>query len=129
MREFMTQFIFRIFFLFILVFMAGCQTNQSIVNNIDEREANEIVVFLASKGIAAQKIQAPTSSVGGGTATAELYSISVSADQSTEAMSLLNRNGLPRPQGTNLLQLFAKSGLMSSEREETIRYQAGQREE
>ncbi|MES2272921.1 MAG: type III secretion inner membrane ring lipoprotein SctJ [Chlamydiota bacterium] len=124
----MTQFIFRILSLFILAFVAGCQSNQSIVNSIDEREANEIVVFLASKGIAAQKVQAPSSAIGG-TSTIELYSISVSADQATEAMSLLNRNGLPRPQGTTLLQLFAKSGLMSSDREETIRYQSGQREE
>ena len=40
-------------------------------------------------------------------------------------MALLNRFGLPRKQGTDLLTLFAKSGLMSSDREETIRYQAG----
>lgn len=119
----------KVFFkLCFLVLLAGCAGNQSIVNNVDEREANEIVVFLASKGIAAQKVAAPTSAVGGGTAP-DLYSISVAQNQSTDAMALLNRYGLPRIQGTNLLTLFAKSGLISSDREETIRYQAGLAEE
>lgn len=108
---------------FILI---GCEGNQSIVNRVDEREANEIVVFLASKGIEAQKVEAiaegAAAAAGGAT---NMYDIVVSYDNTTEAMSLLNRNGLPRRQGTNLLELFAKSGLMSSEREETIRYQAG----
>ncbi len=116
------------FKLCLLVLLAGCAGNQSIVNNVDEREANEIVVFLASKGIAAQKVAAPTSAVGGGN-TPDLYSITVADNQSTEAMALLNRYGLPRIQGTNLLALFAKSGLIQSDREETIRYQAGLAEE
>lgn len=115
-----------VLFLFFLL-LVGCAGNQSIVNSVDEREANEIVVFLASKGIVAQKVAAPTSAVGG--ATAELYSINVDSDQATAAMALLNRYGLPRRQGTNLLSLFAKSGLISSDREETIRYQAGLAEE
>jgi type III secretion protein J len=40
-------------------------------------------------------------------------------------MAILNQNGLPRKKGTTLLDLFAKAGLMSSDKEETIRYQAG----
>ena len=106
---------------FILVSCAG---NQSIVNNVEERDANEIIVFLASKGIPAQKVAA-AAGIGGGSATTTMFNISVDAQQTTAAMSLLNRAGLPRRQGTNLLTLFAKSGLMSSDREETIRYQAG----
>ncbi len=115
-------------FLLTLLLLAACGGNQSIVNNVDEREANEIVVFLASKGIAAQKVVAPTNA-GAGSAPVDLYGISVDDAQATEAMALLNRVGLPRRQGTTLLTLFAKSGLMSSDREETIRYQAGLAEE
>ena len=44
-------------------------------------------------------------------------------------MAFLNQQGLPRQKGTTLLQLFAKTGLMSSDREENIRYQAGIEEE
>lgn len=117
-----------IFAFFVLLFFASCTTDQSIVNNVDERDANEIVVFLASKGIAAMKIEAPPSGAGGGT-TIMMFNISVPSDQSTQAMALLNRYGLPRRQGTNLLTLFAGGGLVSSDREETIRYQAGLAEE
>jgi type III secretion protein J len=124
----MMKCISRFFVLGLVLFLAGCEGNQSIVNNVDEREANEIVVYLASKGIAAQKLQAASSEVGGGSGAVQ-YNISVDEERSTEAISLLNRIGLPRVQGTTLLQLFAKSGLMSSDREETVRYQAGLAEE
>lgn len=115
-------------FLLSLVLLASCENNQSIVNNVEEREANEIVVYLASKGISAQKMQASSGEVGG-TGPSNMYNINVDADRATDAMSMLARVGLPRMQGTTLLDLFAKSGLMSSDREETIRYQAGQAEE
>lgn len=107
-----------------LLLLAACGGHQTIVNSVDEREANEIVVFLASRGIAAQKLSAPAPTTGGGAAIS-MFNIGVSSDQATEAMALLNRFGLPRRQGTDLLTLFAKGGLMSSDREETIRYQAG----
>lgn len=116
-----------LFCLFSLLLLTGCGGNEPIVNNIEEREANEIVVYLASKGIAAQKVQA--AGAEGGAGGPIQYNISVDSTQATESMALLNRVGLPRQQGTNLLTLFAKSGLMSSDREETIRYQAGLAEE
>jgi type III secretion protein J len=112
------------FFFFLALFLCSCESNKIIVNNLDEREANEIIVFLASKGIEAEKIQMSSTAPGGGTETIK-YSLAVKPSQSTEAMALLNQNGLPRIKGTNLLDLFAKAGLMSTEKEETIRYQAG----
>ncbi len=115
-------------FIFLLL-LAACTGDQSIVSNVDEREANEIVVFLASKGIAAQKIEAAATGAAAAGAPSNLFNISVSETQSTQAMALLNRYGLPRRQGTNLLTLFAGGGLVASDREETIRYQAGLAEE
>jgi type III secretion protein J len=111
-----------------ILFLASCESNQTIVNNISEREANEIVVYLASKGIVAQKVVAPSTGVGGAATTSQ-YMITVAADRTTDAMAILNKVGLPRRQGTTLLDLFAKSGLMSSTLEETVRYQAGLAEE
>ncbi len=112
-------------FLFaVLLLLTSCETNLIIVNDIQEREANEIIVFLASKNINAQKISSPSGNPGMGDNVA-LYSIAVEEGKSTEAMAILNQNGLPRIQGTDLLTLFAKQGLMSSATEETIRYQAG----
>ncbi len=111
-----------------LLILTSCESNQSIVTNIDEKEANEIVVYLASKGIAAQKVQVAVSELAAASASTQ-YNIMVESNRSVDAMSILNKVGLPRRMGTNLLELFAKSGLMSSEREETIRYQAGLAEE
>lgn len=114
-------------FFLLLALLTSCDSNQMIVNGIDERDANEIIVFLSSKGIDAQKVAAPSSGVG--TGPSNQYSITVSSKMAVDAMAALNRVGLPRKAGTTLLQLFAKSGLMSSTMEETIRYQAGLAEE
>jgi len=103
--------------------LSGCETPSAIVNNIDEREANEIIVFLASKGIDATKQEATSSGVG--TTDTNMWNIAVTSDQATEAMALLNANGLPRKMGMSLLDLFDASGMMTSDKEETIRYQAG----
>lgn len=109
----------------LLLVLAGCENNRVIVNGVEEREANEIVVFLASRGIAAEKIAAKSSGGVGGDSGPSMWNIAVPEGTMTDAMAILNQNGLPRKKGTNLLELFAKQGLMTSEKEETIRYQAG----
>jgi type III secretion protein J len=115
-----------ILFLFSLVFLASCEKHITIVSDIPEREANEIIVFLASKGITANKTAAATSGAAvGGPSEGVMYNIIVDEKKEVESMAVLNRNGLPRKKAPTLLELFAKSGLISSEREENIRFQAG----
>jgi type III secretion protein J len=109
----------------LILLLAGCDTNRVIVNNVDEREANEIIVFLASKGITVQKVAAPSAVGVAAQAGPPKYSLAVSEKDMNDAMAILNQNGLPRKQGTNLLELFAKQGLMTTDKEESIRYQAG----
>lgn len=113
----------RSFFLLICIFLAGCEGRTNIVNNVPEREANEIVVLLVSKGIQAQKILAPTTAVGG-TAT-EAWNINVPSNQITDALAVLNQVGLPRTKGTTLLDLFGSQGLVPSDLQDRIRYQEG----
>lgn len=108
-----------------LLLLTGCESNMVIVSDVDEREANEIVVFLASKGISAQKVAAVSAAPAAAATEGAKFNISVESGKSTDAMAILNQNGLPRKKGTTLLDLFAKAGLMSSDKEETIRYQAG----
>lgn len=120
--------IFLIFSLFCIALLTSCASNQSIVNNVDEGEANEILVFLAANGIEAEKMKASGTAVGAAAAgggPSGKWNIYVPEKDATKAMALLNKNGLPRKKGTNLLELFAKQGLMSSDKEETIRFQAG----
>jgi type III secretion protein J len=112
------------FFWFCALLLTSCTSTKVIVNGLEEREANEILVFLSSKNIPAVKIQGQAEG-GGGAGKVVLWDISVDADQAAEAMSLLNMYGLPRKKGQSLLGIFSKGGLVPSELEEKIKYQSG----
>lgn len=113
---------------FALMSLTSCEGQKVIVNDIEEKEANEIIVFLASKNIQADKIMAEAAP-GGGQSKALLYQIVVQESDYIKAISILNREGLPRKRGATLLTLFSKPGLVPSEQEEKIRYRAGKEEE
>lgn len=102
----------------------GCQSRTTIANNVSERDANEIVVLLNSKGIEAVKSPVPVSAIGG-TSGQQMWDINVPASQITEALSILNHAGLPRVKGTSLLDLFGTQGLVPSDLQDRIRYQEG----
>lgn len=107
----------------IIPLLTSCDRRKTIVNGLDEKEANEIVVFLSTKGVDAIKVQSAEG--GGGGQKAVLWDISVSANQATNALSILNQHGLPRRRGQSLLGIFSEVGLVPSEMQEKIRYQAG----
>lgn len=111
------------FFCLCLALFTGCESRRTIVNGLDEKDANEIIVFLSTKGIDVSKVAHEGG--GGGGAKITNYDISVREDQALEAMSMLNQAGLPRRRSQNLLGIFANTSLVPSERQETIRYQAG----
>lgn len=113
-----------ILFISICLINSGCNSRSIIANGLPGRDANEIVVLLVSKGVAAQKTPQLASGAGGGSSE-QLWDISVPSSQITEALSILNQAGLPRLKGTSLLDLFAKQGLVPSELQEKIRYQEG----
>lgn len=106
-----------------LMLLTGCDAGRVIINSVDEREANEIVVLLATKGVKAEKVGHSTATASG--EAVMRFDISVGENEATYAMAFLNQSGFPRMPGTSLLNLFAKQGLMSSQQEENIRYQAG----
>lgn len=107
-----------------LILLASCESRRTIVNALDEKEANEIVVFLSTRGVDVTKVRSAEGGGGGGQKI-PFFDISVREDQATEAMSMLNQSGLPRRRGQNLLGLFANVGLVPSEMQDKIRYQAG----
>ncbi|MFN4174335.1 MAG: EscJ/YscJ/HrcJ family type III secretion inner membrane ring protein, partial [Parachlamydiaceae bacterium] len=109
--------------LFIVTLFCACESRKTIVNGLQEKEANEILVYLSSKGIEAQKIPVAGATTGGQKTT--VFDISVKEEEANNAMSLLNQAGLPRRQGQNLLGIFANTGLVPSEMQDKIRYQAG----
>lgn len=115
---------FNLAFLLILVssLLTSCESKRIIVNGLDEKEANEILVFLSSKGVNATKVQAASEGAG---SKGVLWNISVDTSQGNEAMALLNQAGLPRRRGANLLNIFSNVGLVPSGMQDKVRYQAG----
>ncbi len=114
-----------VFFLcLLLIGLASCATQTTIANSLSEREANEIVVLLASKGVDAAKTPTAVTTTGG-TTTEQMWDIAVPAKQITESLAILNQAGLPRVRGTTLLDLFGTTGLVPSELQDRIRYQEG----
>lgn len=109
----------------LLLFLASCQAKTTIANSIPEREANEIIVLLASKGVEAVKSAAPASTVGGATAKETMWNIAVPSNQITQSLAILNQAGLPKIKGTRLLDLFGDKGLVPSDMQDRIRYQEG----
>ena len=101
---------------------AGCGSGAVIVNDLDEREANEMIVLLNRHDIDAQKIANVSGTGGSQTVT---WNLSVPSSKRIESLSTLNVNGLPRRRSPTLLELFSKQGLVSSQMEEDVRYQAG----
>jgi type III secretion protein J len=118
------RFIFSLlFFSFCVPLLTSCESKKTIVNGLEEKEANEILVFLADKGISSEKIQEATGGAGGSKIV--LYHVDVPTERATEAMALLNQAGLPRRKIQNLLNIFSGSGLVPSDLEQKIRYEAG----
>lgn len=113
-----------LFFLAIIGFaMTGCESKKTIVNGLDEREANEILVLLARENVPAYKLKEKEG--GGGGSKVTLWDISVDSQDANRAMAILSANGLPRRRGQNLIELFSAGGLVPSDMQEKIRYQAG----
>ncbi len=111
-----------------LVTFTSCGKQQTILTNVDERDANQILVLLESKGIMAQKMMVKTS--GAGTQSADnLWDILVDSSRATEALAILNRIGLPRSPGITMLDIFPGQGMMKTDTEEEIRYNAGLNEQ
>lgn len=106
-----------------LPLFTSCEKRRTIVNGLEEKEANEIIVFLSSKNIDASKVK--QAEAGGAAAKAVLWDISVDENEATEAMSLLNQAGLPRRPVQSLLNIFGNVGLVPSDVEQKIRYEAG----
>lgn len=112
-------------FLCLTILLTSCASQRKIVNGVEEREANEIIVFLQNKGIRATKTPAVEGGAGGGRGQVPMFDITVGESDATEAMALLNIAGLPRRRGQSLLGIFAGGGLVPSQLEEKIRFQQG----
>jgi type III secretion protein J len=97
--------------LLLLTFLAGCRTQ--IHHGLDERDANEIISVLTSRGFEAQKVsekgKKPT------------WAIEVDDERAAEALRVLAEMKLPRPQRTTTRDVAAQSGLIDTPSAEKLR--------
>ena len=86
--------------------LSACETG--LYNNLDQRQANEIVASLQQRGIPAQRV-----AVRGGQ-----YTVMVDKDRFAESITILKDAGLPRQEFQTMGQVFKKDGLVSSPTQE-----------
>ncbi len=89
-----------------MTLFTSCESKKTIVNGLDEKEANEIWVYLSNKGIDVSKVQSTEGGGGGGGKKAVLWDIQVPSDRAADALSLLNQAGLPRKEGSAFSDSF-----------------------
>ncbi|MFB9262253.1 type III secretion system inner membrane ring lipoprotein SctJ [Bradyrhizobium erythrophlei] len=94
----------------LLLLLIGCKAD--LYTKVQEREANEMLALLLSKGVDAARVVAKD-----GTST-----IQVEEKQLAFSIDLLNVEGLPRQPFKNLGEVFKGSGLIASPTEERARY-------
>ena len=101
---------------FALVAATACGA-ETVVHNLDEREANKIIELLAEREIAASKGVIDT----GRTIN---YSIVVPRKSRIDAIKLLNRHEMPRRSDMGYLEVFKESGLIPTSAEEKAKQMA-----
>lgn len=103
--------------------LSSCDSYTGIVDTLSERDANEILVFLHTRGFDVVKIEQAAAT---GTANAaKTYAIQVPSSETMVALAALNQGGYPRKVNQNLLDLFGTSGLVPSESEEDVKFWMG----
>lgn len=102
-----------ILFLVLLVCLIGCNQFE-LVHDLNERDANEIIVLLAKHGIKAQKKKEERQQ--------EIFwTITVDQDDEREAQSILVANHLPRIRQGGLKEVCGKASMIVTEKFEKCR--------
>lgn len=102
-----------IFILFLSVFFA-CGRDQAIVHDLNERDANEIVVLLARNDIVARKVKEEKNQE-------VVWNIVVSPDDEMQARGTLVANNLPRIRHGGLEGICKDAGLILTPKTEKCR--------
>jgi type III secretion system YscJ/HrcJ family lipoprotein len=97
---------------FVLVLFAGACGTETIVHELDEKQANKILVLLSEqRGIAANKLRVDTG-------RKVYYDIAVPAKSKVDAMALLNDLEYPRRDIRDYTKVFEQQGLIPTAAQE-----------
>lgn len=97
-------------------FLTACGGEEQIVHQLDEAEANEIMVILEAKDISGRKVPEAGRVV--------TYAVAVPQLDAKKAMRLLVANKLPRPRSQGLKEVYGagSGGLIPTKSEEKAKY-------
>jgi type III secretion protein J len=115
------QLIFKktnIFLLVILLSLSACNKDVTILQDLDQDTANDIILLLRENSIEAKKIEKN-----------KLQSVNVSSTDETRALALINAYGKPDKKFKSLGEIFKKDGFISSPTEEQARLVYGLEQE
>lgn len=96
--------------LLLVLALGGCKV--AIFSNLNEVEANEIVVALAAEGIDASKTRLEGTN----------WQVDVEESRMGTALEILRAQGLPAERYASMGDVFQKQGLVSTPSEERMRY-------
>lgn len=102
----------------ILIFLTGCQSDREVLTDLNEREANEILVFLDREGIYGYK-KPEVKPVQG----SKSWDIFVKAKDSIRAMRLIEEVGLPSRRIEQFLPYQEDAKFVSSKAKEHLKFQ------
>lgn len=92
--------------LLVALLLSACEAE--LYNNLDQRQANEMIATLQQRGIPAQRV-----AVKGGQ-----YTVVVDKARFADSIAILKEAGLPKQEFQNMGQVFKKDGLVSSPMQE-----------
>ena len=98
-----------------LVLVTGCSV--PIASQLDEHDANQVVVALEAKGIAASKELDPGAE--------GRWQVSVDQDDASAAVAVLSHEGLPAPPSPGVLEALGKQSIVPSRTAEHAKLVAG----
>ena len=106
LRSSLPRWVQRALVLLVALLLSACEAE--LYNNLDQRQANEMIATLQQRGIPAQRV-----AVKGGQ-----YTVVVDKGRFAESIAVLKEAGLPKQEFQNMGQVFKKDGLVSSPMQE-----------
>ncbi len=107
------RFVLFVLFLFSTSFLVAC--SMEIQHGLTERQANQIIVLFAKKGISAQKVMNPKGRV-------VTWKIVVNKSDAVRAIKILQENNLPRKSDKGFPEIFGQIGMIPTASQERARY-------
>ena len=106
LRSSLPRWVQRALVLLVALLLSACEAE--LYNNLDQRQANEMVATLQQRGIPAQRM-----AVKGGQ-----YTVVVDKGRFADSIAILTEAGLPKQEFQTMGQIFKKDGLVSSPMQE-----------